>query len=87
MLLERLGAAVTIVPSCAISNDNHYVKVAKRLATEHQGFFANQFENTANYEVHFDETGPEIHRQCTALGRPIDAFVMSSGTGGTIAGG
>jgi cysteine synthase A len=78
-----LGCAVTIVPCCAIANKNHYVRVAKQLAEDLGGFYVNQFENTANNKIHFEQTGPEIYEQC---GGDIDAFVMSSGTGGTIAG-
>lgn len=74
---------MTIVPCCAIANKNHYVRVAKRLAEELGGFYVNQFENTANNNIHFQQTGPEIFEQCQGN---IDAFVMSSGTGGTIAG-
>lgn len=78
-----LGCAVTIVPCCAIANKNHYVRVAKQLAEDLGGFYVNQFENTANSKIHFEQTGPEIFAQCNGS---IDAFVMSSGTGGTIAG-
>lgn len=82
-ILESLGCQVTIVPCCAIANKNHYVRVAKKLAEELGGFYVNQFENIANSKIHFEETGPEIFRQCDGH---IDAFVMSSGTGGTMAG-
>lgn len=41
------------------------------------GFFANQFENTANFETHYSTTGPEIWSQTNGQ---LDAFVMSSGT-------
>lgn len=41
------------------------------------GFFANQFENTANFETHYSTTGPEIWNQTHGK---LDAFVMSSGT-------
>ena len=82
-LLESLGASVTIVPCCAISNKDHYVNRAKKLAEDIGGVFMNQFENVSNYQAHLDETGPEIWKQTN--GR-IDAFIMSAGTGGTIAG-
>ena len=86
-ILEVLGATVRIVPTASISNPNHYVNVAKKLASiaRDQGIaavFIDQFENLANFEVHYQHTGPEIYNSCPQL----DAFCMSSGTGGTIAG-
>ena len=82
-LLERLGVTVTVVPCCGISNNNHYVNTARRMAKEENGIFLDQFENLANFQAHFKETGPEIWHQ---TGGTVDAFVMSAGTGGTIAG-
>ncbi|TYZ60670.1 hypothetical protein PybrP1_000320 [[Pythium] brassicae (nom. inval.)] len=83
-LLEQFGAQVEFVKPASIVNTKHYVNEAKRRANAIEGgFFANQFENTANFETHYSTTGPEIWRQ---TGGDIDAFVMSSGTGGTIAG-
>lgn len=79
----RLGAKVIVVPCCAISNEGHYVRVAAKLAKTLNGFYVNQFENIHNSEVHFEVTGPELFLQCN---KEIDAFIMSSGTGGTIAG-
>jgi cysteine synthase A len=46
------------------------------------GFFADQFENLANYRVHYKGTGPEIWEQ---TGGSLDAFVAAAGTGGTVA--
>ena len=83
LLLESLGAKVKVVPNCAISNRDHYVNSARRLAEELGGIFFDQFENLANFEAHYKETGPEIWTQTNG---GIDAFVMSAGTGGTIAG-
>lgn len=86
-ILKTLGAVVHVVPNAAISNPNHYVNVARRLARRAvacgiRAVCTDQFENSANYAVHYAQTGPEIYRQCPDLA----AFVMSSGTGGTIAG-
>lgn len=90
-LLLKLGAIVERVPPAPIVDPMHYVNRARRLAAEHtddtsrpgRGYFADQFENEANWQAHFDGTGPEIFRQC---GGKIDAFVNGAGTGGTIAG-
>ncbi|OJJ46097.1 hypothetical protein ASPZODRAFT_67217 [Penicilliopsis zonata CBS 506.65] len=48
-----------------------------------RGYFADQFENEANWRAHYDGTGPELYAQCE--GR-LDAFVAGAGTGGTISG-
>ncbi|CAN1189362.1 Cysteine synthase 2 [Linum perenne] len=47
------------------------------------GFFADQFENLANFRAHYMGTGPEIWEQ---TGGALDAFVAAAGTGGTVAG-
>ncbi|ESQ29876.1 hypothetical protein EUTSA_v10011512mg [Eutrema salsugineum] len=47
------------------------------------GFFADQFENLANYRAHYEGTGPEIWQQTHGN---INAFVAAAGTGGTLAG-
>ena len=87
-ILTTLGAIVHIVPNCAISNPNHYVNIARRIAEVARksygisAVFTNQFENQANFRVHYTTTGPELWKQSPQM----SAFVMSSGTGGTIAG-
>jgi cysteine synthase A len=83
-LLEALGAEVRKVPVVPYSNPNQYQHQAGRLAAELPGaVWSNQFDNTANRRAHVESTGPEIWAQ--TAGR-IDAFVASSGTGGTLAG-
>lgn len=90
-LLLKLGAVVEKLTPAPIVEPKHFVNRARDLADQHtrdpsvpgQGYFADQFENEANWKAHFEGTGPEIFRQCD--GR-IDAFVAGAGTGGTIAG-
>ncbi|KAL4902613.1 hypothetical protein BDW74DRAFT_61321 [Aspergillus multicolor] len=48
-----------------------------------RGYFADQFENEANWRAHYNGTGPEIYVQCNGT---LDAFVAGAGTGGTISG-
>ncbi len=90
-LLRKLGAIVERVPPAPIIDPMHFVNRARSLAAEHtadpakpgRGYFADQFENEANWLAHFDGTGPEVYNQC---GERLDAFVAGAGTGGTIAG-
>jgi cysteine synthase A len=89
-ILRALDATVRVVPTAAISNPHHYVNLARRaalLARDRLGIdavFMDQFDNPSNFDVHRHTTGPELWRQ---MGRgDMDAFVMSSGTGGTLAG-
>src|SRR5882672_5781623 len=83
-IIEALGAQLRKVPAVPYSNPNQYQKVAGRLAEETpDSIWANQFDNTANRDAHFESTGPEIWRD---TGGKIDAFCASTGTGGTLAG-
>jgi cysteine synthase A len=88
-ILRSLGAIVYKVPTAAISNPNHYVNLARKVAKfakqkfDIPAVFIDQFENAANYHIHYHQTGPELWNQLRGY---IDAFIMSSGTGGTIAG-
>jgi cysteine synthase len=83
-IIEVLGAELRKVPAVPYSNPNQYQKVAGRLAQElPNAIWANQFDNTANRDAHFESTGPEIWAQ---TGGRIDAFCAATGTGGTLAG-
>jgi len=83
-MLEALGAEVRKVPVVPYSNPAQYQHQAGRLAQElPNAVWSNQFDNTANRRAHVESTGPEIWAQ---TGGRVDAFVASSGTGGTLAG-
>ena len=83
-IIEALGAELRKVPPVPYSNPNQYQKVAMRLAAElPNAVWANQFDNTANREAHFQSTGPEIWRDTNGK---VDAFIAATGTGCTLAG-
>ncbi|MEI6063789.1 MAG: cysteine synthase A [Pseudanabaena sp. ELA748] len=83
-LLRTLGAEVELTNPAPFSNPENYYHVAQKRAEQiENSFWANQFENIANSEAHYQTTAPEIWRQS---GGELDGVVMSSGTGGTIGG-
>jgi cysteine synthase len=83
-LLTTLGADVRQVPAVPYADPMNYQKQAGRFAASlPSGVWANQFDNVANRQAHYESTGPEIWAQTD--GR-LDAFVASTGTGGTLAG-
>lgn len=83
-LLRTLGADVRTVPAVPYRDDNNYVKVSGRLADElPNAIWANQFENLANRQAHYETTGPEMWTQTDGK---IDGWTAATGTGGTYAG-
>jgi cysteine synthase len=88
-MLRLQGAELIEVPAVAYSDPNNYVRLSGRLAEridrEHPcgAIWANQFDNIANRQGHFETTGPEIWTDTQGT---IDGFVCSVGTGGTLAG-
>jgi cysteine synthase A len=84
-----LGAELVDVDAVKASDENHYPKVAKRIAeekakTEPAGaIWANQFDNVANRDGHYETTGPEIWRQTDGK---VDGFICAVGSGGTLGG-
>ncbi|EAZ91290.1 cysteine synthase A [Crocosphaera chwakensis] len=84
-LLRTLGAEVRTVPAVPYKDPNNYVKVSGRVAEElDNAIWANQFDNLANRQAHYETTGPEIWQQTDGK---VDAWVSATGTGGTYAGG
>ncbi|KAI9102275.1 hypothetical protein K1719_023477 [Acacia pycnantha] len=74
------GGHIESINSYRSNEDRH----SSALSMDCQGgFFADQFENLANFRAHFEGTGPEIWEQTN---RKLDAFVAGAGTGGTLAG-
>jgi cysteine synthase A len=84
-----LGAELVQVDAAPASSENHYTKVAKRIAEERNksepngAIWANQFDNIANRQGHLDTTGPEIWRDTDGK---VDGFICAVGSGGTLGG-
>lgn len=87
--IRLLGAELVEVDAVPYSNPDNYVRYSGRLAeelarTEPNGaIWANQFDNVANRQAHYDATGPEIWEQ---TGGKVDGFICAVGSGGTLAG-
>ncbi|MEM1435159.1 MAG: cysteine synthase A [Pseudomonadota bacterium] len=83
-ILTTLGAEVRQVPTVPYRDEMNYQKQAGRYAAATPGaVWANQFDNVANRQAHYEGTGPEIWTQTDGQ---IDAFTCATGTGGTLAG-
>ena len=88
-MLRLQGAQLIEVPAAPYSNANNYVRYSGRVAealakTDPNGaVWANQFDNIANRQAHFETTGPEIWDQTAGK---VDGFICAVGSGGTLAG-
>ncbi|CAG7964882.1 unnamed protein product [Penicillium nalgiovense] len=80
--LAKTHTASSGIPSASAEEQSDLPAADDRM-TRGRGFFADQFENEANWRAHYEGTGPELYAQC---GGRIDAFVAGAGTGGTISG-
>ena len=87
--IRSLGARLVEVDAVPFSNPNHYVKYSARLAEDlaksepNGAVWANQFDNIANRQAHYETTGPEIWEQTEGK---LDGFICSVGSGGTLGG-
>lgn len=88
-MLRLCGADLRLVPAVPYKNPNNYVHVSERIAEEmaakepNGAIWAQQFDNIANRQGHYDTTGQEIWNQTDGK---VDGFVSAVGTGGTLAG-
>ena len=88
-MLRLCGADLREVPAVPYRDPNNYVKYSGRLAEEIAAqnpagaIWANQFDNVANRQGHYETTGPEIWHQTDGQ---VDGFICAVGSGGTLAG-
>lgn len=80
-LLVAYGAKLVLTPDTR--GMHGAIAKAEELVRDNPGYFMpQQFNNSANPEIHYETTGPEMLEQLSR----IDAFVSGVGTGGTITG-
>ena len=84
-ILKAVGAEVIVCPTNVEPEDpRSYYSVSKRLAEEvPNSWYVNQYDNLANRQAHYEQTGPEIWKQTEGK---ITHLVVATGTGGTIVG-
>jgi cysteine synthase B len=82
-ILKALGAELVLTDP--LEGSDGAIQVAKEMAAEHPDlyFYADQYNNPANWQAHFLTTGPEIIEQ---TGGQVTHFVAGLGTSGTLMG-
>ena len=84
-ILKAHGAEVIVCPTNVEPEDpRSYYQVARRLQREiPNSWYVNQYDNLANRQAHYEQTGPEIWKQTEGK---VTHLVVASGTGGTVVG-
>ncbi|HNC10017.1 MAG TPA: cysteine synthase family protein [Anaerolineales bacterium] len=82
-ILKALGAELVLTDP--LEGSDGAILKARELAAEHPDvyWYANQYNNDANWQAHYMSTGPEIIEQTN---RQVTHFVAGLGTSGTFTG-
>ncbi len=82
-ILRSLGAHLTLTDPLEGSEGAH--ETALEIAHTHADryYYADQYSNPANWQAHFDTTGPEVYEQTHGT---VTHFIAGMGTTGTITG-
>ena len=82
-ILKALGAELVLTDP--LEGSDGAMLVATQMAEDkpERYFYANQYDNPANWQAHYQTTGPEIWGQ---TGGEVTHFVAGMGTSGTITG-
>ena len=83
VILRALGAELVLTDP--LEGSDGALRVARRMAAEapDRYYYADQYNNPANWQAHYLTTGPEIVRQ---TGGGLTHFVAGLGTSGTLMG-
>jgi len=82
-ILRALGAELILTDPMEGSDGAMYVAQQIALEDPDRYFYANQYDNPANWQAHYQTTGPEIWGQ---TGGEISHLIAGMGTSGTITG-
>ena len=82
-ILRALGAELVLTDP--LEGSDGAIQVARRMAAEapERYFYADQYNNPANWQAHYQTTGPEIVAQTSGQ---VTHFVAGLGTSGTMMG-
>ena len=82
-ILQALGAE--IIKTDPLEGSDGAIRYARKLAAENpeKYYYANQYDNPANWQSHYHSTGPELVDQTNGA---ITHFVAGLGTSGTLTG-
>jgi cysteine synthase B len=82
-ILRVLGPEITL--SSPLEGSDGAIREARHLAAEQPGtyYYADQYNNPANWQAHYNSTGPEIIQQTNGA---VTHFVAGLGTSGTFVG-
>src|SRR5204863_8147818 len=83
LILRAFGAELVLTDP--LEGTDGAIREARRLHASEPGryFYADQYNNDANWRAHFDTTGPEIIEQTSGK---LTHFVAGLGTSGTFVG-
>jgi cysteine synthase B len=82
-ILSALGAELVLTDP--VEGSDGAIRVAREMAEDHPElyYYANQYDNPANWQAHYQTTAPEIIEQTRGQ---ITHFVAGLGTSGTLMG-